>query len=57
VTFELTIKVELQDGHENIIWQEEYTTGKPTYKSKKVILAVKINSYVKVVKLTNPNFG
>ncbi|KAF6021300.1 hypothetical protein EB796_020393 [Bugula neritina] len=27
VTFELTIKVELIDGHENIIWQEEYTTG------------------------------
>jgi len=28
VTFELTIKVELQDGHENIIWQETYTTSK-----------------------------
>jgi len=28
VTFELTIKVELLDGHENIIWQEEYTTSK-----------------------------
>ncbi|KAF6025865.1 PTPRM [Bugula neritina] len=28
VTFELTIKVELLDGHDNIIWQEEYTTSK-----------------------------
>jgi len=33
VTFELTIKVELIDGHENIIWQEEYTTGKTAYSS------------------------
>ncbi|KAF6036315.1 hypothetical protein EB796_005381 [Bugula neritina] len=28
VTFELNIKVQLLDGHENIIWQEEYTTSK-----------------------------
>ncbi|KAF6016949.1 hypothetical protein EB796_024741 [Bugula neritina] len=28
VTFELTIEVELLDGHENIIWQEKYTTSK-----------------------------
>jgi len=28
VTFELTIKVKLLDGHENIIWQETYTTTK-----------------------------
>jgi len=28
VTFELIIKVKLLDGHENIIWQEEYTTSK-----------------------------
>jgi len=28
VTFELTIKVKLLDGHESIIWQEEYTTSR-----------------------------
>ncbi|KAF6017083.1 hypothetical protein EB796_024614 [Bugula neritina] len=28
VTFELTIEVQLRDGHENIIWQDTYTTSK-----------------------------
>jgi len=32
VTFELTIKVELLDGHENTIWQKTYTTSKGLWK-------------------------